>query len=62
VDEAAIIERVAEKKARSLAKLDPGLRRRRLYAFLARRGFDADDIRRAVDRFADAPEDAGTEG
>ena len=27
--EAAIIERVAEKKARSLAKLDPALRRRR---------------------------------
>jgi regulatory protein len=49
VDERAIIERVAAKKLRSLAKLDPITRRRRLYAFLARRGFSVDDIRRVVD-------------
>ena len=50
VDEGAIIERIAAKKLRSLAKLDGPTRRRRLYAFLARRGFDTDDIRRVVDR------------
>lgn len=48
VDERAIIERVAAKKARSLANLDPHTRRRRLYAFLARRGFAVDDITRVV--------------
>ncbi|MBC7674189.1 MAG: hypothetical protein H7247_17360, partial [Polaromonas sp.] len=31
------------------ARLDPAVQRRRLYAFLARRGYDADDIRRAMD-------------
>jgi regulatory protein len=50
VDEQAVIDRVAEKKIRSLARLDSPTRRRRLYAFLARRGFDADDIRRVVER------------
>ena len=49
VDEGAIIERVAAKKARALAKLDPQTRRRRLYAFLARRGFGVDEIRRVID-------------
>lgn len=52
VDEGAILERVAEKKARSLAKLDPLTRRRRLYGFLARRGFEADEIRRVLDQIA----------
>jgi regulatory protein len=55
VDEAALIERVANKKARSLASLDPPVRRRRLYAFLARRGFDADAIRGVLDRLESAP-------
>lgn len=44
VDEAATIERVAKKKLETLAKLDADVQRRRLYAFLARRGYDADDI------------------
>ena len=57
VDERAIIERVAAKKARSLAGLDPQTRRRRLYAFLARRGFSVDDINRVVSRDAEAQED-----
>ena len=48
VDEDAIVERVARKKLRSLARLDPDTRKRRLYSFLARRGYDADDIRRAL--------------
>jgi regulatory protein len=48
VDESEMIERVARKKLRSLARLDPDARRRRLYAFLARRGYESDDIRRVL--------------
>jgi regulatory protein len=48
VDEAASIERVARKKLRTLSKLDLPTQKRRLYAFLARRGFDADDIQRVL--------------
>ena len=36
---------VAKKKWKSLASLDEFTRKRRLYAFLARRGFDPDEIR-----------------
>jgi regulatory protein len=48
VDEAAAIERVARKKLRTLAKLDAGTQRRRLYAHLARRGYDSDDIAKVM--------------
>jgi regulatory protein len=48
VDESEMIERVARKKLRSLVRLDPDARRRRLYAFLARRGYESEDIRRAL--------------
>lgn len=48
LDPSATIHRVAEKKWRSLAKLDGVTARRRLYAFLARRGFNPDEIRGAV--------------
>jgi regulatory protein len=44
----ASIERVARKKWRTLVELDPVTRRRRLYGFLARRGFDADAVSRMV--------------
>ena len=44
LDDASSIERVARKKLKTLAKLDAPTRRRRLYAFLARRGFDTEDI------------------
>ena len=44
-----VVERAARKKLRALAPLDPAVRRRRLYAFLARRGYDGEDIRRAMD-------------
>jgi len=37
--------RVARKKWKTLASLDDATRRRRLYAFLARRGFNPDEIR-----------------
>lgn len=48
IDPAAAIHRVARKKWKSLGKLDDYTRQRRLYAFLARRGFDADEIRSAL--------------
>ena len=54
IDEGAIVEAAARKRMRSLGTLDPVIRRRRLYAFLARRGFDADDIRRAMDAVGSA--------
>jgi regulatory protein len=48
IDEAASIERVARKKLRMLGGVDDATRRRRLYAHLARRGFDVDDINRVL--------------
>jgi regulatory protein len=54
VDSDAILERVAARKLRSLQKEDAPTRRRRLYEFLARRGYDSDDIRRVMDRMLDA--------
>lgn len=45
VDQRAIVEEAARKKLRSLAGLDPLVQRRRLYGFLARRGYEIDDIR-----------------
>ena len=48
VDQREVVERAARRKLRSLSTLDPAVRRRRLYAFLARRGYDGEDIRRAM--------------
>jgi regulatory protein len=48
IDQREMVEAVARKKIRSLNKLDPSVQKRRLYAFLARRGFDAEDIRAAM--------------
>jgi regulatory protein len=48
VDQRVIVEEAARKKLRALAGLDPAVQRRRLYAFLARRGYDLDDIRAAI--------------
>lgn len=48
IDTEAIIERVARRKLQSLAKLEPEARDRRLWGFLARRGYDSEDIRRAI--------------
>jgi regulatory protein len=55
VDEAANIERVARKKLRTLQGLDEETRRRRLFAFLARRGYDVDDVRSVVKTLRDEP-------
>jgi len=49
VDDSASIERVARKRMKTLDKLDLSTQRRRLYAFLARRGYDSDDITRVTD-------------
>jgi len=48
VDDPASIERVARKKLKTLDKLDIPTQRRRLYAFLARRGYDSDDVTRVT--------------
>ena len=53
IDPAAAIQRVAEKKWKTLAKLDRITRGRRLYAFLARRGFNPDEIRNAMSALED---------
>jgi regulatory protein len=49
VDEDAQIAQVAAKKLRTLRSLDATTKRRRLYAFLARRGYDGSAIRRVID-------------
>lgn len=49
VDEDAQIARVAAKKLRTLRSADPAVARRRLYAFLARRGYESAAIRRVMD-------------
>lgn len=50
VDEVAVAERVARKRLPSLASADAATQRRRLYAFLARRGHDGETIRTVMDR------------
>lgn len=44
VDTKAVIERAARKKLASMGDLEPLVLRRRLFAFLARRGYDQDEI------------------
>lgn len=48
VDEAAMVDAAAIKKFRTLDQLEPDVRRRRLYGFLARKGFAPDLVRAAV--------------
>jgi regulatory protein len=50
IDTDAAIERVARKKLAQLGDLEPIVLRRRLFAFLARRGYDVDEIKRIVSR------------
>jgi regulatory protein len=50
VDESVNIERVARKKMKTLTRLDAVTQRRRLYAFLARRGYDVEAISGIVGR------------
>ncbi len=48
IDEAATIERVARKKLRTLGGVDLATQKRRLFGFLARRGYNSDAIARAL--------------
>ena len=59
IDDSTSIERVARKKLRTLSRLDAPTKRRRLYAFLARRGYEVDDISRVLRALID--EAAGDE-
>lgn len=49
VDQSETVERLARRRLASLRGLDAQTQRRRLYGFLARRGYDADDVRRALE-------------
>jgi regulatory protein len=48
-DSAAMARDLAQKKMRSLSKLDPQVAKRRLYGMLLRRGFDYDTIKPVVE-------------
>jgi regulatory protein len=63
VDLDAAIEKLASRKLRGLASLDQETRSRRLYAFLARRGYDSDAIRKVIAKLKTAgdDDDAGDE-
>ena len=50
VDTAASIERLARKKLASLGDLEPFVKRRRVFGFLARRGYEVDEINRVLGR------------
>jgi regulatory protein len=52
VDVASSARNVARKKWNALASLDELTRKRRVYAFLARRGFDPDEIREVMSAIA----------
>ena len=54
VDERAMVEAAAAKKLRTLAKLEPDVQRRRLYGFLARKGYAPDLVRETVAKFTSA--------
>lgn len=56
IDTSASLERVAKKKLASYGELEPHVLRRRMYGFLARRGYDVDEIRSVVDRLMKATE------
>jgi regulatory protein len=47
-DEVRLARRVIAQAARRLARLDPRVRRQRLYGLLARRGFDGETIEQAL--------------
>jgi regulatory protein len=57
IDEDASIERVARKKLRTMANLEPAVQRRRLFGFLARRGYENDAIQRVLRLVIDDADD-----
>jgi regulatory protein len=56
VDERALLEVTARKKLAVLKDLDPDVTKRRLYGFLSRRGYAADDVAAVVRRLLAEPE------
>jgi regulatory protein len=50
VDQEAAVERIALKKLRSLEGLEESVKRRRLFGFLSRKGYELDDIKRVISR------------
>jgi len=50
IDPAALVERVARRKLAQMGDLEPVVLRRRLFSFLARRGYDLDVIKSVVSR------------
>ena len=50
IDPEAVLARVAKKKLMQLGDLEPLVLRRRLFSFLARRGYDLDEIKAVVGR------------
>jgi regulatory protein len=54
-DERAMVEAAAVRKVRTLANLAPDAQRRRLYGFLARRGFAPDLVRETVAKLTPRP-------
>jgi regulatory protein len=61
LSDADSIERIARKKWATLRAFDEPTRRRRLYGFLARRGFDSDDVSRVVRQLGGEAADAPTQ-
>ena len=58
VDTGASAEKAARKKFKSLSGLEREVQRRRLFGFLSRRGFDIDDVKRAVEKVLAGREDS----
>jgi regulatory protein len=50
VDLTVVLDDLVRRRARTLARFDDATRRRRLYAYLARRGFETEAIRGALAR------------
>ena len=50
VDPAATMEKIAVKKLASMGGLEPLVKRRRLFGFLVRKGYELDDVNRVVRR------------
>jgi regulatory protein len=52
VDQGAAIERLALRKLRSLGDLDAGVKRRRVFGFLVRKGYELEDIKTVLGRIS----------
>lgn len=50
IDPTAAMEELARKKLRAVAALDADTQRRRVFGFLARRGYELEDIKRVIAR------------